>query len=101
MNKISFTYADVEDASQTLGLIGIETRDEIKKKYFQLCKKHHPDIKGGDSELFQKINSAYKLLEEYMKEYKFSFSQKEFYEQYPYAKEYSGDLMWGKKNERK
>ncbi len=98
MNKISFTYTDIKEASHTLGLIGIETRDEIKKKYLKLSKKHHPDMTDGDSELFQKINSAYKLLEEYMKEYKFSFSQKEFYEQHPYAKEYHGDLMWGKKN---
>ena len=101
MNKTSFNYADIEEASHTLGLIGIETRNEIKKKYLQLSKKHHPDMNEGDSELFQQINSAYKILEEYMKEYKFSFSQKEFYEQYPYAKEYSGDLMWGKQNERK
>jgi DnaJ-class molecular chaperone len=97
VNKLSFTYADIENASQTLGLIGIETRDEIKKKYLKLSKKHHPDMCEGDSELFQKINSAYKLLEEYMKRYKFSFSKKEFYEQYPYAKEYNGDLMWSKK----
>jgi DnaJ-class molecular chaperone len=94
----SFTYQEIEEATDTLGLIGIETRDEVKKKYLHLSKKHHPDKQDGDHELFQKINSAYKLLEEYMKTFKFSFSKKEFYEQHPYAKEYHGDLMWGNKN---
>jgi DnaJ-class molecular chaperone len=93
----AFSYYEIKEATEILGLIGIETQDEIKKKYLALSKKYHPDKENGSSEKFQQINSAYKLLEEYMKTYKFSFSQKEFYEQHPYAKEYHGDLMWGKK----
>jgi len=36
-------------------------KEEIKKAYKNLCKTHHPD-KGGDSESFNKINTAYKIL---------------------------------------
>ena len=37
------------------------THDEIRKAYLKLSKKHHPD-KGGDSELFKKIQKAYDVL---------------------------------------
>lgn len=34
---------------------------EIKKQYYKLCLKYHPD-KGGDSDVFIKINDAYTTL---------------------------------------
>ena len=37
------------------------TQDEIRKAYLKLSKKHHPD-KGGDAELFKKIQKAYDVL---------------------------------------
>ena len=43
--------------------IGVETIEELKKKYKELAKKHHPDL-GGAKEEFQKLNNEYdKLLE--------------------------------------
>ena len=43
--------------------IGVETIEELKKKYKELAKKHHPDL-GGNKEKFQEINNEYdKLLE--------------------------------------
>lgn len=35
--------------------------DEIKKRWKDLCKEHHPD-KGGDAEQFNKITQAYELM---------------------------------------
>lgn len=96
MKKIDFTYEQIENAVKTLGLIGIETHDKIKKRYIKLSKIHHPDMPNGDEKKFQEINLAYKLLEKYIKNYKFTFSKDEFLDQYPHAKEYNGDLMWGK-----
>ena len=43
--------------------IGVETIEELKKKYKELAKKHHPDL-GGAKEEFQELNNEYdKLLE--------------------------------------
>ncbi|MDP3734404.1 MAG: J domain-containing protein [Nanoarchaeota archaeon] len=36
--------------------------DEIDKKYKELAKKYHPDMPGGDTEMFKKINHAHKIL---------------------------------------
>ena len=35
--------------------------DEIKKRWKELCRKHHPDL-GGDKEDFLRITHAYKIL---------------------------------------
>jgi curved DNA-binding protein CbpA len=45
-------------------LLGVEkntTMKEIKKAYYKLSKKHHPD-KGGDPKIFIKIQNAYEIL---------------------------------------
>lgn len=51
----------MDDALHLFGLNYTSTQDEIKKKYRQLAKQHHPDT-GGDAEQFKRINSAYTLL---------------------------------------
>ena len=42
----------------TLGVSETATQDEIKKAYRRLAMQHHPD-KGGDTNKFQEIQSAY------------------------------------------
>jgi curved DNA-binding protein CbpA len=37
---------------------------EAKKEYIRLAKKYHPDNRGGDAEMFKRVNNAY---EEYKK----------------------------------
>ena len=34
----------------------------IDKRYKELAKKYHPDMDGGDTEMFKKINNAHKIL---------------------------------------
>ena len=38
------------------------TKEEIKKKYRELCLIYHPDKNNGDDKQFKKINEAYETL---------------------------------------
>ena len=46
---------------EVLGLEKTASKEEIKKAYRNLCKKHHPDV-GGDVEKFREINQSYERL---------------------------------------
>jgi len=43
---------------EVLGLSKDATKDEIRVKYKELAKVHHPDV-GGDKNIFSRINNAY------------------------------------------
>ena len=51
------------NAREVLGVEENSTDFEIMhKNYKDLSKEHHPDMPNGDTELFQKINKAHKIL---------------------------------------
>jgi molecular chaperone DnaJ len=60
----------MENYYDILGVDKNATKEEIKKKYRELSKKHHPD-KGGDEEVFKKINEAYSVLSDDNKKYQY------------------------------
>lgn len=72
----------IQNALDTLGLPPLISFKDIKKRYFLLAKKYHPD-KKGDIEEMKRINKAYKILKEYIENYKFSFSEDEILKQFP------------------
>jgi hypothetical protein len=43
------------------------TTQFLRKRYYKLCLKHHPD-KGGDQESFKRLNNVNTRLEKYVKE---------------------------------
>lgn len=50
-----------KDYYQILGVPKSATPDEIKRAYYRLAHKYHPD-KGGDEAKFKEINEAYQVL---------------------------------------
>ena len=53
---ITIKYDEFKKAVKIFGLIGLENKDDIKKRYLELSKKFHPDMTNGDTEKFQEIN---------------------------------------------
>jgi len=51
----------MKDYYEILGVNKTASADEIKKAYYGLAHKHHPD-KGGDKEKMKEINEAYQTL---------------------------------------
>ena len=78
------SYDKLKEALDIMELPVLISLKDLKKKYKKLAKKYHPDI-SKDEKLMSKINEAYKILEEYMTNYKFSFSKEEFEKQNPKA----------------
>lgn len=52
----------VDDHYATLGVDRTATSAEIKARYRELAKKHHPDKAGGSSDELVRINEAYEIL---------------------------------------
>ena len=78
------TYADLQDALLVLGFGERATLREIKARHRELVKRHHPDV--GDTtepEVIRQIIAAYRVILDYVAEYRFSFAEDEFYEQNP------------------
>jgi DnaJ-class molecular chaperone len=48
----------------------------MKKAFYALAQKHHPD-KGGDEEVFKSISNAYETLGDENKRMKYDLQQKQ------------------------
>ncbi len=73
---------DILKALEVLGLPSFITKNDIKNRYRELAKKYHPDICKNDSKMNQ-INSAYKVLIEYIDNFRYSFDDNELSKQMP------------------
>ncbi len=51
----------MKDYYQILGVPEDASEEEIRRAFFELAKKYHPD-RGGDEEKFKEINEAYQVL---------------------------------------
>lgn len=60
-----------KDYYNLLGIDKSASKDDIKKAFYKLAAKYHPDKKGGDEAKFKEINEAYQTLsdEKKRKEY--------------------------------
>lgn len=60
-----------KDYYSVLGVDRNASKDDIKKAFYKLAAKYHPDKKGGDEVKFKEVNEAYQVLsdEKKRKEY--------------------------------
>lgn len=79
-------YEKFEKALEILDIVTRITHSELKEKYLQLSKTYHPDMPSGDAKKFKEINEAYKLINAYMKNFRFNLDEEEFYGQNPFSR---------------
>lgn len=60
-----------QDYYETLGINKGASKDEIKKAFYKLAHKYHPDKKGGDEAKFKQVNEAYQVLSDDTKRAKY------------------------------
>jgi curved DNA-binding protein CbpA len=93
------TYADLQQALTVFNLSDRATLADIRSRHRELVKRFHPD--GGltpDPERIRQVNTAHEILTAYCRQYRFSFTEAEFYEQNPeerLRRQFEGDPLWG------
>jgi curved DNA-binding protein CbpA len=91
------TFAELEEARRGLGLPERATLSEIRLRHRELVKRHHPD-RGGDGAELARVNQSWRVVQEYLAGYRFSFAEEEFYEQNPderLRRQFMDDPVWG------
>ncbi len=78
------THAGLKAA---LAVFGFSEHDQltlaqIKRRQRELARRNHPDLRG-DELAMREINAAAGVLLAYLKEYRFTFTEEEFYRQNP------------------
>ncbi len=94
------TYNELQAALRTLGLGERATLAEIKSRYRELVKRHHPDAGNAEgAEQIYRVIEANKRIMEYVASYRYGFSEKEYLEQDPeerLRRRFKADPVWGK-----
>ena len=60
---------DVEEACVIFNIERPVPKNDLKRRYIQLVKKHHPDVNKGDEQaddFIKRINVAYRILDDYL-----------------------------------
>lgn len=60
-----------KDYYEILGVSKSASKDEIKKAFYKLAHKYHPDKKEGDEKKFKEVNEAYQVLSDDAKRSKY------------------------------
>jgi len=81
MHQVSLS--EFEDAVESLELLSLTSKENVRKKYLKLSRRYHPDMEGGSTEKFQEVREAYEILVEYMDNFRFLFNENEFKQQNP------------------
>ena len=79
-------YRALNKARKILGLPEIVTGEQVKSAYRKLVLQYHPDTcddkdKSRCTKRMADINDAYKLIQDYIQNYKYIFTEKAYKEQ--------------------
>jgi len=72
----------IKEALEVLELPPFITKEDVKNRYKELAKKYHPDV-YKDTDKMAKINKAYKIIIDYIDNFKYSFDDDEINKQLP------------------
>ncbi len=94
------SYTTLQNARELFALGERATLKEIRTRHRALVKCHHPDTGNTlDPKIIREVNAAYRVLMDYVTDYRFSFDEQEFYEQNPeerLRRQFMDDALWGK-----
>ena len=95
------TYEGLMAALTEFGLPQQVTLKKIRARHRELVRQYHPDRGAApDNDKIRRINAAYKILNEYLSDYRFDFTKETFFEQYPEERlqeQFYGVGLWGEK----
>jgi len=93
-------HDDLKAALRVFGLGERATLKEIKARYRELARQHHPDGgNGGDTEEIYRVIEANRVIMDYVESYRFCFSELEYLEQDPeerLRRQFMADPLWGR-----
>lgn len=88
-----------KDYYKILGITKTANTSEIKKTFYSLAKKYHPDVNKGNEEKFKEINEAYEILGDENKRREYDdlrkMTQSEGIRQQQYQNPYYGQNPYG------
>lgn len=97
-------YQELRKAAEILGIKERASLQQIRQRYRELVKQHHPDKNSKScEENIRKINAAYEILKGYCRTYKYCFSEEEFLEQEPterLRRQFGWDPVWSGTNSK-
>jgi curved DNA-binding protein CbpA len=92
------TFHELQQALTVFGLGERANLAMIRDRHRDLVRRHHPDCGAEDGEAIRRINSAYRILCDYCRAYRFSFDEEEFLAQQPeerLRRQFACDPIWG------
>lgn len=94
------TYEELVKALHVFGFTERErlTMSQVRRRHRELIKANHPDRNDVALKDMQRINAAATVVLEYLDSYHLSFSEEEFYRQFPEERlkmQFSDDPVWG------
>jgi len=77
------TIEEFQDAVEYMNLISLTSAQQLRAKYLELSKLYHPDTQTGNQEQFQRLQRSYKIIKNYIDNFRYVLDQEEFKRQNP------------------